>query len=127
VPISPQKVLRRTFREATSRGSAAREPVFDPTVADMPDSTGPSANGPDSRLLPMNPAAPVTKGRKRFSSESVAGNHNVRKSQFASMQHDFLHRICALIGAGGGGSLMFYSNDETRFRFDFEGTKLVVS
>ena len=46
-----------------------------------------------------------------------------------------------LIGAGGGGFLMFYSEDKTklrhamqqaglkevRFRFDFEGTKLIVS
>jgi D-glycero-alpha-D-manno-heptose-7-phosphate kinase len=46
-----------------------------------------------------------------------------------------------LIGAGGGGFLMFYSEDkarlrhavqqaglkEVRFRFDFEGTKLIVS
>jgi D-glycero-alpha-D-manno-heptose-7-phosphate kinase len=46
-----------------------------------------------------------------------------------------------LIGAGGGGFLMFYSEDkvklrhamtkaglqEIRFRFDFEGTKLVIS
>ncbi len=46
-----------------------------------------------------------------------------------------------LIGAGGGGFLMFYSEDKTklrhvmqqaglkevRFRFDFEGTKLVIS
>lgn len=46
-----------------------------------------------------------------------------------------------LIGAGGGGFLMFYSGDkvrlrhamtraglqEVRFRFDFEGTKLVIS
>jgi D-glycero-alpha-D-manno-heptose-7-phosphate kinase len=46
-----------------------------------------------------------------------------------------------LIGAGGGGFLMFYAEDKTRlrhamtvaglkevrFRFDFEGTKLVSS
>ncbi len=46
-----------------------------------------------------------------------------------------------LIGAGGGGFLMFYANDKTRlrhamrraglkevrFRFDFEGTKLLIS
>jgi D-glycero-alpha-D-manno-heptose-7-phosphate kinase len=46
-----------------------------------------------------------------------------------------------LIGAGGGGFLMFYAGDKTklrqamaqaglqevRFRFDFEGTKLVIS
>jgi len=46
-----------------------------------------------------------------------------------------------LIGAGGGGFLMFYAEDKTklrnamtkaglvevRFRFDFEGTKLVIS
>jgi len=45
-----------------------------------------------------------------------------------------------LIGAGGGGFLMFYANDkvklrhtlmkegleEVRFRFDFEGTKVVT-
>jgi len=45
-----------------------------------------------------------------------------------------------LIGAGGGGFLMFYSDDKTkvrramrekgvtevRFRFDFEGTKIVI-
>jgi len=45
-----------------------------------------------------------------------------------------------LIGAGGGGFLMFYANDKTRlrraltqaglrevrFRFDFEGTKVVI-
>ena len=45
-----------------------------------------------------------------------------------------------LIGAGGGGFLMFYAEDsrrlrhalrqaglqEVRFRFDFEGTKVVV-
>ena len=45
-----------------------------------------------------------------------------------------------LIGAGGGGFLMFYAKDksrlrhtmlkagleEVRFRFDFEGTKLIV-
>ena len=45
-----------------------------------------------------------------------------------------------LIGAGGGGFLMFYANDkaklrhamratgikEVRFRFDFEGTKIVI-
>lgn len=45
-----------------------------------------------------------------------------------------------LIGAGGGGFLMFYTEDKTRlrhvmlqaglrevrFRFDFEGTKVVV-
>jgi D-glycero-alpha-D-manno-heptose-7-phosphate kinase len=45
-----------------------------------------------------------------------------------------------LIGAGGGGFLMFYTEDkarlrhamrekgltEVRFRFDFEGTKIVV-
>jgi D-glycero-alpha-D-manno-heptose-7-phosphate kinase len=44
-----------------------------------------------------------------------------------------------LVGAGGGGFLMFYSNDtgklrstmsgygleEVRFRFDFEGTKVI--
>ena len=46
-----------------------------------------------------------------------------------------------LIGAGGGGFLMFYADDkaklrhamhrtglkEVRFRFDFEGTKLIIS
>jgi D-glycero-alpha-D-manno-heptose-7-phosphate kinase len=46
-----------------------------------------------------------------------------------------------LIGAGGGGFLMFYAEDKTRlrhamteaglsevrFRFDFEGTKIIVS
>ena len=46
-----------------------------------------------------------------------------------------------LIGAGGGGFLMFYSEDtkklrhamaheglqEVRFRFDFEGSKVVTS
>jgi D-glycero-alpha-D-manno-heptose-7-phosphate kinase len=46
-----------------------------------------------------------------------------------------------IIGAGGGGFLMFYAQDkaklrhamlreglkEVRFRFDFEGTKLVIS
>jgi D-glycero-alpha-D-manno-heptose-7-phosphate kinase len=46
-----------------------------------------------------------------------------------------------LVGAGGGGFLMFYAHDrnrlrvamaqagleEVRFRFDFEGTKLVLS
>ena len=46
-----------------------------------------------------------------------------------------------LIGAGGGGFLMFYAEDkarlrqamrtaglkEVRFRFDFEGTKLVIT
>ena len=45
-----------------------------------------------------------------------------------------------LIGAGGGGFLMFYADDkprlrhamrqlgltEVRFRFDFEGTKVIV-
>lgn len=45
-----------------------------------------------------------------------------------------------LIGAGGGGFLMFYTEDKTRlrhamlqaglrevrFRFDFEGTKVVI-
>jgi D-glycero-alpha-D-manno-heptose-7-phosphate kinase len=45
-----------------------------------------------------------------------------------------------LIGAGGGGFLMFYASDgvklrrtmteagleEVRFRFDFEGTKVIV-
>ena len=48
--------------------------------------------------------------------------------------------IGTLIGAGGGGFLMFYAEDkvrlrramrevelkEVRFRFDFEGTKVVV-
>ena len=46
-----------------------------------------------------------------------------------------------LVGAGGGGYLMFYSNDkeklrhkmselgleEVRFHFDFEGTKVILS
>ena len=46
-----------------------------------------------------------------------------------------------LIGAGGGGFLMFYAADkarlrhamrekglkEVRFRFDFEGTKVIIS
>jgi D-glycero-alpha-D-manno-heptose-7-phosphate kinase len=46
-----------------------------------------------------------------------------------------------LVGAGGGGFLMFYATDraklrhemmkagleEVRFRFDFEGTKIVLS
>jgi D-glycero-alpha-D-manno-heptose-7-phosphate kinase len=46
-----------------------------------------------------------------------------------------------LVGAGGGGFLMFYTKepsrlrtamaavglDEVRFRFDFEGTKVIVS
>jgi D-glycero-alpha-D-manno-heptose-7-phosphate kinase len=46
-----------------------------------------------------------------------------------------------LVGAGGGGFLMFYAHDrnklrhamvsagleEVRFRFDFEGTKIVLS
>jgi len=46
-----------------------------------------------------------------------------------------------LVGAGGGGFLMFYASDrnklrsamaqaaleEVRFRFDFEGTKVVLS
>ena len=46
-----------------------------------------------------------------------------------------------LIGAGGGGFLMFYAEDklklrhalrqqglkEVRFRFDFEGTKLLIA
>lgn len=46
-----------------------------------------------------------------------------------------------LVGAGGGGFLMFYAGDrnklrhamakagleEVRFRFDFEGTKVVLS
>ena len=53
--------------------------------------------------------------------------------------------ICAvggkLVGAGGGGFLMFYASDrnklrhamararleEVRFRFDFEGTKIVLA
>jgi D-glycero-alpha-D-manno-heptose-7-phosphate kinase len=46
-----------------------------------------------------------------------------------------------LVGAGGGGFLMFYANDkeklrnkmseigleEVRFQFDFEGTKVILS
>jgi D-glycero-alpha-D-manno-heptose-7-phosphate kinase len=46
-----------------------------------------------------------------------------------------------LVGAGGGGFLMFYANDkeklrskmseigleEVRFKFDFEGTKVILS
>jgi D-glycero-alpha-D-manno-heptose-7-phosphate kinase len=46
-----------------------------------------------------------------------------------------------LIGAGGGGFLMFYASDteklksamkkigaqEVRFRFDFEGTKIIMT
>jgi D-glycero-alpha-D-manno-heptose-7-phosphate kinase len=46
-----------------------------------------------------------------------------------------------LVGAGGGGFLMFYANDreqlrgkmseigleEVRFQFDFEGTKVMLS
>jgi D-glycero-alpha-D-manno-heptose-7-phosphate kinase len=46
-----------------------------------------------------------------------------------------------LIGAGGGGFMMFYTEDKTRlrhsmsqaglkevrFRFDFEGTKTIIS
>ena len=46
-----------------------------------------------------------------------------------------------LVGAGGGGFLMFYSDDkdklrnamsklkleEVRFKFDFEGTKVILS
>ena len=46
-----------------------------------------------------------------------------------------------LVGAGGGGFLMFYASDrnrlrhamsragleEVRFRFDFEGTKIILS
>ena len=49
---------------------------------------------------------------------------------------------CSLgVGAGGGGFLMFYSNDrerlrnsmtglnlqEVRFKFDFEGSKVILS
>jgi D-glycero-alpha-D-manno-heptose-7-phosphate kinase len=72
----------------------------------------------------------------------------VRSSEISNQQinewydHAMAHGALGgkLIGAGGGGFLMFYAGDksrlrqamrekglqEVRFRFDFEGTKIVV-
>ena len=69
-----------------------------------------------------------------------AGMGNQRFEQLYRLGRDHGESGGKLIGAGGGGFLMFYSNDkvrlrrtmrgaglqEVRFRFDFEGTKVVA-
>ena len=75
-----------------------------------------------------------------------------KKSRFSGMTSDFIDNAYnqalrsgavggKLVGAGGGGFLMFYANDkemlrskmaelgleEVRFKFDFEGTKVILS
>ena len=75
-----------------------------------------------------------------------------KKSRSIGMTSDFIDRVYSqaidagavggkLVGAGGGGFLMFYANDkeklrrkmveigleEVRFQFDFEGTKVILS
>lgn len=75
-----------------------------------------------------------------------------KKSRSTGMTSDFIDNAYSqairagavggkLVGAGGGGFLMFYANDkeklrnkmveigleETRFQFDFEGTKVILS
>ena len=65
-------------------------------------------------------------------------NPDIDKWYSMAMEHGALGG--KLIGAGGGGFLMFYAHDKTklrhamthaglkevRFRFDFEGTKVVI-
>jgi D-glycero-alpha-D-manno-heptose-7-phosphate kinase len=75
-----------------------------------------------------------------------------KKSRTNGMTNDFINNAYLqglqagavggkLVGAGGGGFLMFYANDkeqlrrrmfeigleEVRFKFDFEGTKVILS
>jgi D-glycero-alpha-D-manno-heptose-7-phosphate kinase len=74
-----------------------------------------------------------------------------KKSRSSGMSNDFIDEAYnlgiksgavggKLVGAGGGGFLMFYANDkerlrnsmsklgleEVRFKFDFEGTKVIL-
>jgi D-glycero-alpha-D-manno-heptose-7-phosphate kinase len=75
-----------------------------------------------------------------------------KKSRSSGMTNEFIDSIYKkalktgavggkIVGAGGGGFLMFYANDkeslrsemakigleEVRFQFDFEGTKVILS
>jgi D-glycero-alpha-D-manno-heptose-7-phosphate kinase len=68
---------------------------------------------------------------------AVMSSHEINESYDFAMANGALGG--KLIGAGGGGFLMFYANDkarlrrvmrgrgltEVRFRFDFEGTKIL--
>lgn len=88
---------------------------------------------------------------KRFG-EIMHEHWEHKKSRSSGMTSDFINRAYSqamesgavggkLVGAGGGGFLMFYANDkeklrmkmselgleEVRFQFDFEGTKVILS
>ena len=88
---------------------------------------------------------------KRFA-ELMHEHWEHKKSRSIGMSNDFIDNAYdqaikagaiggKLVGAGGGGYLMFYTNDEeklrhkmnemgleeVRFRFDFEGTKVLLS
>jgi len=73
---------------------------------------------------------------KKERSQSMS-NHRINEWYDCAMSNGALGG--KLVGAGGGGFLMFYANDKTRlrhalrargltevrFRFDFEGTKIL--
>jgi D-glycero-alpha-D-manno-heptose-7-phosphate kinase len=85
-------------------------------------------------------------------SELLNDHWQQKKERFNGISNDFINQIYdsamkngaqggKLVGAGGGGFLMFYASDkeklrttmkkwnleEVRFKFDFEGTKVILS
>jgi D-glycero-alpha-D-manno-heptose-7-phosphate kinase len=102
--------------------------------------------------LGLRSKAALLKGETNRFGELMHEHWEHKKSRSSGMTSDFIDSAYAqaiksgavggkLVGAGGGGFLMFYANDkeklrnkmfelgleEVRFQFDFEGTKVILS
>lgn len=94
----------------------------------------------------------LTRGNTRAFAELMNEHWDFKKNRSSGMSNDFINATYEiaikngalggkLVGAGGGGFLMFYATDreklrvamkncgleEMRFQFDFEGTKVLLS
>jgi D-glycero-alpha-D-manno-heptose-7-phosphate kinase len=102
--------------------------------------------------LGLRSKAALVQGDTKKFGELMHEHWEHKKSRSIGMTSDFIDNAYSqaiqtgavggkLVGAGGGGFLMFYANDkemlrkkmselgleEVRFQFDFEGTKVILS
>jgi len=105
-----------------------------------------------TKELGLRSKAALLQGDTKRFGELMHEHWEYKKSRSSGMTNDFVDSAYSqalesgavggkLVGAGGGGFLMFYANDkeklrikmsesgleEVRFQFDFEGTKVILS